>query len=37
MFLNDATIILTASGGFSLALTAVIRLCWRQGKPLEQP
>lgn len=37
MFLADATIILTSSGAVTIALTAVIRLCWRRGKSLEQP
>ena len=37
MFLSDATVIMAATGGFTVALAAVIRLCWRRGKPLERP
>lgn len=37
MFLADASVTMLATGGFTLALTAAIRLLWRRGKPLEQP
>lgn len=37
MFLLDASWTMLTTGGLVLSLAVVIRLFWRQGKPLEEP